>query len=78
MFEETVGEKVFPVAIEVPPVAFVYQFTVPPLAVAPKVIAPVPHLSLSVVAVMVGTGFTVTTIALLVLEQPSASVTVII
>ena len=55
-----------------------YQLTVPALAVAPNVIAPVPHLSLSVVAVIVGTGFTVTTIAVLVLEHPSESVTVIV
>ena len=55
-----------------------YQLTVPELAVAPRAITPEPHLSLSVVAVIVGTGFTVTTMALLVLEQPSASVTVIV
>ena len=41
----------------VPPVAALYQFNVPALAVAPKVTVPVEHLAAGVVPDTVGIGF---------------------
>ena len=43
-----------PVPSDVPPVAALYQFNVPALAVAPNVTVPVPQRLAGVVAVMVG------------------------
>ena len=60
-----------PVAKLVPPVAAAYQFNVPALAVAPKVAVPVPHIVAGVVAVTVGTVFTVAiTEVLVAVVQP--------
>ena len=64
-----------PVAIEVPPVAAVYQLMVPELAVACKFKVPGPHLELSVVLVMVGNEFTVS-VNVAVLMHPLALVPV--
>ena len=58
----------FPVATAEPPVLAVYQFTVPALAVAPRLTAPLPHSEAGVVEVMVGIDFTVAVIAVLVVE----------
>ena len=55
-----------PVAIDVPPVNAVYQLIVPALAVAPNTTVPVPQRLAGVLAVMVGTAFTVITDAALV------------
>ena len=52
-----------PVEILVPPVAALYQLIVPALAVAPNATVPVPQRLAGVLAVMVGTAFTVTAIA---------------
>ena len=48
-----------PVATELPPVLTVYQFTVPALAVAPRVTVPVPHSEPGVVPAIVGISLTV-------------------
>jgi hypothetical protein len=55
-----------PVAIDVPPVNAVYQLIVPALAVAPNATVPVAQRLAGVLAVMVGTAFTVITDAALV------------
>lgn len=46
--------KPVPVARTDPPTATLYQFSVPALAVAPKVTLPAPHLPAGIVAVTVG------------------------
>ena len=51
--------KLVPVAIAEPPVAAVYQFTVPADAVAPSVTVPEPQTLPGVVPVIVGYAFTV-------------------
>ena len=59
------------VAIALPPVKVVNQFTVPSEAVAPKVTVPAPHLFDGVVAVIVGMELTVAKTAVLSAEiQP--------
>ena len=58
--------NVVPVAIDVPPVAALYQLIVPALAVAPNITVPVPQRLAGVLAVMVGMAFTVITDAALV------------
>ena len=55
-----------PVAIDVPPVNALYQLIVPALAVAPNTTVPVAQRLAGVLAVMVGTAFTVITDAALV------------
>ena len=55
-----------PVANDVPPVNAEYQLIVPALAVAPNATVPVPQRFAGVLAVMVGTAFTVITDAALV------------
>jgi hypothetical protein len=57
---------VAPVANDVPPVKAVYQLIVPALAVAPNTTVPVAQRLAGVLAVMVGTAFTVITDAALV------------
>ena len=64
-----------PVAIDVPPVAALYQLIVPALAVAPNTTAPVPQRLAGVLAVMVGIAFTVTTTAVEVSLHPLALLT---
>ncbi len=65
--------NVAPVANDVPPVAALYQLIVPALAVAPNATIPVPHIAAGVLAVMVGTAFTVAaTDVLVVVVQPFA------
>ena len=54
-----------PVETDEPPVLTVYQFTVPALAVAPRLTVPVPHSEPGVVDVIVGMVFTVATTAVL-------------
>ena len=57
----------------VPPVAALYQFNVPALAVAPKVTVPVEHLAAGVVPDTVGIAFTVAiTDVLFAVVQPLA------
>ncbi len=57
----------------VPPVAALYQFNVPALAVAPKVTVPVEHLADGVVPDTVGIALTVAITAVLVaVVQPFA------
>ena len=54
-----------PVPRLAPPVAAAYQLMVPADAVAPRVTVPVPHMLAGVVAVIVGTVFTVAIIGVL-------------
>ncbi len=58
--------RLVPVPNNEPPVASLYHFKVPAEAVADKTAVPVPQIEAGVVAVMVGTGFTVATTAVLV------------
>ena len=51
--------KEFPVVSKVPPIESLYQYTIPLLAVAPKVTEPDPHKDAGVTAVMVGDGLIV-------------------
>jgi hypothetical protein len=66
-----------PVATAAPPVAVVYQFTVPALAVAPNVTVPSLHLEAGVVEEILGIGVTVATIAVLeaVVQLPEVAST---
>ena len=65
--------NVAPVANDVPPVKAVYQLIVPALAVAPNATVPVPQRFAGVLAVMVGTAFTVAaTDVLVAVVQPLA------
>ena len=59
------GERDVPVPRLVPPVAAAYQLMVPADAVAPRITVPVPHTLAGVVAVIVGTVFTVAIIGVL-------------
>jgi hypothetical protein len=62
-----------PVANDVPPVKAEYQLIVPALAVAPNATVPVPQRFAGVLAVMVGTAFTVAaTDVLAAVVQPFA------
>ncbi len=62
-----------PVANDVPPVKAEYQLIVPALAVAPNATVPVPQRFAGVLAVMVGTAFTVAvTDVLAAVVQPLA------
>ncbi len=62
-----------PVANDVPPVNAEYQLIVPALAVAPNAAVPVPQRLAGVLAVMVGTAFTVAaTDVLVAVVQPLA------
>ena len=62
-----------PVANDVPPVNAEYQLIVPALAVAPNATVPVPQRFAGVLAVMVGTAFTVAaTDVLVAVVQPLA------
>jgi hypothetical protein len=65
--EEVVKE--LPVPKLVPPVAALYQFIVPALAVADKVTVPVPQRAAGAVAVMVGITLTVIDVTAEVVEQ---------
>ena len=63
----------FPVAIALPPVKAVYQFTVPELAVADKFTVPTSQIALEVVLVIVAAVLIVaTTEVLLPVVQPLA------
>ena len=65
--------KLVPVPRLAPPVDAAYQLIVPAEAVAPRVTVPVPQTLPGVVAVMVGTAFTVAITAILVaVVQPFA------
>ena len=64
-----------PVANDVPPVKAAYQLIVPALAVAPNTAVPVPQRLAGVVAVMVGTAFTITATAVEVSLHPLALLT---
>ena len=65
-----------PVPNEVPPVGNSYQFIVPAEAIAPSVTVPVSQREFGVVDVIVGMGFMVATIAVLVgLVHPSVAST---
>jgi hypothetical protein len=65
--------NVAPVANDVPPVKAEYQLIVPALAVAPNATVPVPQRLAGVLAVMVGTAFTVAaTDVLVAVVQPFA------
>ena len=65
--------NVTPVANDVPPVNAEYQLIVPALAVAPNATVPVPQRFAGVLAVMVGTAFTVAaTDVLVAVVQPFA------
>lgn len=59
------GEILVPVAMNEPPIAAVYQFNVPALAVAEIVTEPLPHRFPGVVAVTVGVVLTVAITAVL-------------
>ena len=54
-----------PVETDEPPVLTVYQFTVPALAVAPRLTVPVPQVEPGVVVAIDGIVFTVATTAVL-------------
>jgi hypothetical protein len=66
-----------PVPRLAPPVAAAYQLMVPAEAVAPRVTVPVPHTLPGVVAVIVGTVFTVAIIGVLaaVVQVPAVAST---
>jgi hypothetical protein len=57
--------KLAPVCKDDPPVELLYQFIVPLLALAPNATVPASHLDNGVVPLIVGTVFTVATIAVL-------------
>ena len=62
-----------PACNDAPPVDAAYQFTVPALAVAPRVTAPAAHLEFGVVPDIDGVVFTVATTAVLdAVVQPLA------
>jgi len=62
----TLGANEFPVARMVPPVATLYQFTVPEFATAERFTIPESHLEPGVVAVISGCVLTVAITAVLV------------
>ena len=64
-----------PVPSKVPPVATAYQFKVPALAVAPKVIIPASHRDPGVVEVITGVVFIVATTGILAKVQPPKEAT---
>jgi hypothetical protein len=59
--------NVFPLAIEVPPVALLYQVIVPEEAVACNVTVPLPHLTAGMTPVTAGVAVTVAVMAVLLL-----------